>query len=502
MISDREATRRIAGKRIAASLWYSAVSTVTKDMSETTRLRFHGGMVGALAPLALLLTGIISLGLAGAPDERGFWPLLLAAMALGLALASDRRRYAETLIAGMSQQLVAVMVMAWILAGVLGTLMSATGFIDALVWLGVATGVSGGAYAAAAFLICCLVSTSTGTSLGTILLCAPLLFPAGAALQTDPAILMGAILGGATFGDNISPVSDTTIASAGTQGAEVGAVVRTRLRYALPAAAIALFLYTLLGSADSASATLPTTGTETVAADAGFAALAMLVVPALVIALLLKRRHLLEGLFAGGVAACLMGLLLGSIQPADLLYVDSQSFGARGLLVDGVERAVGISIFTFLLMGLVAGLEATGIMDRLVRRAESSARTPRGAETWIFATVSAAVLLTTHSVVALLAVGPFTRRAGRKFGINPCRRANLLDATVCTWPFLVPYCIPTLLAASATAAGEAAGMPRLSPLAVGLHNFHSWALLAMMVLAVWTGYGRGTILKTPEADDV
>ncbi len=86
------------------------------------------------------------------------------------------------------------------------------------------------------FLICCLVSTATGTSLGTMILCAPLLYPAAAGLGTDPVILMGAVIGGATFGDNISPVSDTTIASASTQGADIGGVVRSRLKYAFPAA--------------------------------------------------------------------------------------------------------------------------------------------------------------------------------------------------------------------------------------------------------------------------
>ena len=286
-------------------------------MNDENPLRFHAGFAGALAPLALLLGGVIWLGLAGAPDERGFWPVLLAAMALGMTLARDRHRYAETLISGMSQPLVAIMIMAWILAGVLGTVMSATGFIESLVWMAEAAGVSGGAYVAAAFFICCLVSTSTGTSLGTVLLCAPLLYPAGAALQANPAVLMGAILGGATFGDNISPVSDTTIASASTQGAAIGAVVRTRLRYALPAAAMALLLYSLLGSAtgDEARAGATTSRPEGPAAiEVGFddsstaepelvdttranspRALPMLAVPVLVIALLLARRHLLEG---------------------------------------------------------------------------------------------------------------------------------------------------------------------------------------------------------------
>jgi Na+/H+ antiporter NhaC len=141
-------------------------------------------------------------------------------------------------------------------------------------------------------------------------------------------------------------------------------------------------------------------------------------------------------------------------------------------------------------MGLVGGLEATGVLERLVAFAERRASSVRGAEAWIVGAVSAAALLTTHSVVAILTVGDLSRRTGERFGVPPYRRANLLDVAVCTWPFLLPYCIPTILAASLTAAGEGFGMPRIPPLDVGLANLHSWGLLAMLILAVTLGYGR------------
>ena len=82
--------------------------------------------------------------------------------------------------------------------------------------------------------------------------------------------------------------------------------------------------------------------------------------------------------------------------------------------------------------------------------------------------LTVAVVLTTHSVV----------------------RANLLDVTACTWPFLLPFFLPTILASSASVPGGAAGMPRVSPLAAGMHNAYSWALVLMLVVAVVTGYGR------------
>ena len=78
------------------------------------------------------------------------------------------------------------------------------------------------------------------------------------------------------------------------------------------------------------------------------------------------------------------------------------------------------------------------------------------------------------------------------FGYNDSgyRRANLLDLSVCTWPFLLPYFLPTILMSGATASGSAVGLPRISALDAGLWNFYSWGLLVMIALALFTGFGR------------
>jgi len=447
-------------------------------------LVMRGEVAGALAPLAVFLSGVAWLASMGAPDERGFWPILLAAIATGVALARDRHRYCEALLAGMAQPIVMLMIMAWLLAGVLSTLLGASGFVEGLIWLARAGGVSGGIYVAAAFIVCCLVATSTGTSFGTIIIGGPLLYPAGAATGADPAMLIGAILGGATFGDSISPISDTTIASAGTQNTDVAGTVSARLKYVLPAALVALAVYAIAGGhADALTA-------GSIAAAVGRPdGLPMILVPVMVISLLLLRRHLVESLLAGAAAAIVLGLALELLQPSQILRFEPGSFTARSLLIDGLERGIGVSVFTLLLVGLVAAFEATGTLTRLVSASARMTSAVR-AESWIVATVSAAVLLTTHSVVAILAVGPLARSTGAAAGIGPYRRANLLDLTVCTWPFLLPYFLPTILSSNATLSGVALGMPRISALDAGIHNVYSWALVVVVILAISTGFGR------------
>jgi len=449
-----------------------------QEPTDTTRLSFFGGTAGALAPLLAFVTGATYLGFAGAPDERGLWTVLLLALGLALLLSRDRGRCAEVMIEGMSQPLVLLMIMAWLLAGVFGALLSASGLVQALAGTAHAVGLQGGMFCAAAFLVACLFSTATGTSLGTIILCFPLLYPAGAGSGASPVWLAGAIIAGSTFGDNISPVSDTTIASATTQLAALGDVVRSRLRYALPAAAAAMLGFVVLGGGEPVAATAST--------SADLSALLMLAAPAFVLGLLLRGTHLVVALAAGIGAAIVLAVGGGFVSWGEVVYIDPQAYGARGLLVDGLDRGVGVSIFTLLLMGIVAVVEHTDLLARFSRG--EAAETVAGGERQIFGAITAACLLTTHSSVAILAVGSTTRRIGERLGIPATRRANILDTTVCTYPFLLPWFIPTILAANLTATDGI--MPRLTALQVGAANLHSWILLAIICAAVFLGYGR------------
>ena len=448
------------------------------------RVDFYGGALGAVLPFLVFVAGVIAIALSGAPDERGFWPVLILALSLSLLLAKDKQAFSRTVIHGMSQRIVMIMLMAWILASTIGVLMTETGFVEALTWLAAQLQLGSVGFVVSTFVICCIVSLSTGSSFATILICTPILYPAGGLLGADLAVLAGAILGGATFGDFIAPISDTTIASALSQNAEIGPTVRSRLQYIIPAFVLALVAYFISASLGERT---PVEGAHLLAGDPK--GLPMLLVPIAIIWLFLQGKHLVHGLLMGLIIGVVLGLVTGLLPVHTLLHLDLENMTAKSFIIDGINRAVGISIFTILLMGLVATLTASRLLDQLVQFAEQRSKNVRHATGWIAGTVGAAVLLTTHSIVAILTVAEFANKTGSQKSIGSIRRANILSLVVCVFPFLLPYFIPVILTANMTASGAEFGIDSVAPLQAGFNNFIAWALFGMVILAVLFGYG-------------
>ena len=442
-------------------------------------LLFYGGAISALLPFLVFVSGVIVIALSGAPDERGFWPVLLLALGVGLLLAKDKKAFSQTIIRGMSEEIVMIMITAWMLASIIGVLMTNTGFVDALIWLAAQLNLNVPGFAVSTFVICCIVSLSTGSSFATILICGPILYPSGGLLGVHLPTLAGAILGGATFGDFIAPISDTTIASALSQKADIGPTVRSRIKYILPAFVLALFSYFVSAFLSGESAS-----TQTTDLPGDPRGLPMLLVPVLIIYLFLKGKHLLHGLLFGLLFGTILGLILGLLPLDKLISLDLENLVAQSFIIDGINRAVGISFFTILLMGLVSTLKASGLIHQLVNFASRHSSTPRQAEGWLVGSVWAAVMLTTHSVVAILMVAEFAQKTGEKRGIPAQRRANLLSLVVCVFPFLLPYFIPVLLMANTTNSGADFGVPAVGALEVGFHNFIAWGLLLMLLFVL------------------
>ncbi len=444
-----------------------------------TPLVFHGGLMGAIIPFIVFVTGVMIIALSGAPDEKGFWPILILSIAIGLFLAKDKQQYAETVISGMSQPIVMIMITAWILASSIGVLMSKTGFIDSLIWLTSTFDLSGTGFVVAAFIICCIVSLSTGSSFATILICGPLLYPAGGLIGSPLPVLAGSILAGATFGDFVAPISDTTIASALSQQTDIGSVVKSRIKYILPVGLLALLLFLV-----SSIFLSTTTSHEPGILSGNPRGLPMLLVPVAVIFLFLRGKHLMHGLMFGLILGTILGWSLGLLPLSEILSLDLKNFTAKSFVIDGINRSVGLSFFTILLMGLVATIKSGGIMEQLVKYASRNSSTSKQGELWITGSVSLSVLLTTHSIVAILMVADFVKNTGQRLDIPSIHRANLLSMVGCVFPFLLPYFIPVLLMANMTTTGSDYGIQSVAPLEVGMYNFVSWGLLATLIFVI------------------
>jgi Na+/H+ antiporter NhaC len=191
-----------------------------------------------------------------------------------------------------------------------------------------------------------------------------------------------------------------------------------------------------------------------------------------------------HGLLFGLLFGTILGVFSGLLPLKQVISLDLENFAAKSFIIDGINRAVGLSIFTMLLMGLVATLKASGIMTKLIDYASLHAKTKKDAEGWIASIMSVAVLLTTHSIVAILMVSDFSNKTGNKLGVSKIRRANLLSLAACIFPFLLPYFIPVILMANMTKTGEEFGVSQVSPLDVGLYNFMSWGLLAVALVTI------------------
>ncbi len=449
------------------------------------RLEVYGGKIVSIVPFLFFLAGAVFLGVNSCPDEYGYWPITTGALILGMIITKNRSEYADVLIEGMSQKMVMIMVSAWLFASLIGSLMYETGFVEALIWICDKTGVKGRGFVALSFIISSIIGTSTGTSVGTIVTCTPILYPAGYLLGARPEVLAAAILGGGAFGDNLSPISDTTIASALTQNTDIGGVVKSRLKYALPSAFFATILYYIFGEGTTVGAK------ENIIKDfSNNAGLPMIIVPVVIIVLCIKKRHLLEALFWGIIAGIVTGLVFKLITFEKLFYLDPENHAAKGVILDGIKGGVGISVFTILLLGMVHFIKSAGVIDSLVKWSGRKIKSARQTDFMIMITTLLTNCIIAHNTVTIVSLGEFALRTGERYNIHPYRRANLLDVTANTFQHILPYLITVILAGAYTSFGEKYGAPRLTPFSIGIRNFHSWMLFIVILFSAISGYGR------------
>lgn len=453
-------------------------------MNEKKRIEFHGGMFGLLMPFVVMLAGILYLSINGKALPMAFWVPTLAGIGVALLLAKKPAECAECLIEGIADKTVIMIVVVLIFAGMVAQIMKTTGLVEGLTWLCTTIGVSGALFPAIIFICGSMLSTATGTALGTVMSLAPVLYPVGVALGANQALLLGAIVSASYFGDNIAPVSDTTIASAYSQNVPVSKVVGSRLKYALAGAALALILFVIFGYSTYSA---PEVAPEVYAHQAK--GLIMLIVPAMLIFLMIRGCHMMVALSTAIVVGLIMGCATGLMNVSDILVIDMNSFTVSGTLVDGINGMMDTVIFAMLMMSIVHLLEYGGLFDTLIAKIDPVTNTETKAEGFIAVANIILNILTVCNSVVILMLGPVAKKLlTEKYNISRDRAANMLDAVSCVAMCLIPYGFAPMLAFS-FAAGSGIAVD-CSLFDIVLHSFHGYGLGIVMAIAIITGWGR------------
>lgn len=445
------------------------------------KVEFCLGGFGKAVPL-LTAAGMIAWAALSQSNVNGYVIAFFAALVVGVLFAKDERAYGEALIYGLSKPMFAVIVLSVILAAVSGKLISSSGAVQTIAAYVVAAGFTGRLFVAATFLITCLLAFATGTSVGTYFVVIPILFPVGVMAGAAPEFMIGAIVSGAAFGDNLGPISDTTIASSTTQHADLGTVVRTRMRYSLPAAAGALILFLVSSGAAGDGAAM-----EAAQVEAKPVSLVMLVVPAVIIVSCLMRKHLITALSYGILAGTAAGLVCGIYKVGDLVAFPG-GFSVDGLIISAISGTAGTVAMLVAVFSLIGVLERSGLFEDVGALFRRFAKSQRSAEATIVLSAGILSMVTGVISVAIVALGDLVNDIGEKAGVDPYRRANLLDCTGCVFCFLAPWTVHCVIPAQQSAQfGEGFAV---SPASVPLVNYYSICMLVILAAAVAAGYGR------------
>lgn len=309
------------------------------------------------------------------------------------------------------------------------------------------------------FLICCFISFAMGTSMGTITALSPIGAGLASSLGLPVEMALGIVVGGAMFGDNLSFVSDTTIAATRTQGVQLKDKFRANLMVALPACFVTMILLLLV---DVDTSGIVESG------DYDF----WRIVPYLcIIAFALTGFNVISVLAVGIASACVVGLFQESFT---LLSMMQSIQKGMGWMQDLAMIAITIG-------GIVALMHANGGITWLIERLTRKVTTKKGAEFSIAGLVSFLDITTANNTIAIVTAGPIAKDLNEKYGVDPRRTASLLDIFSCSFQGLVPYGAQLL---------SAAAVVGISPLAITPYCWYPMLIFVFGVAAIWFGFPR------------
>lgn len=431
----------------------------------------------ALVPLALFLVLFIGTGawLTHTGTDMAFYQLsatvaILPAIVLALWQGEGGvTRKINIFLSGVGEVNIITMCMIYLLAGAFATVATAIGGVAATVNMGLSL-VPPQFILPGMFCIGAFVSTAMGTSMGTIAAIAPIAL--GVAGQTDISLplLMGVVVGGAMFGDNLSVISDTTIAATRTQGCDMRDKFRMNFRIALPAALAAVALFWFAGSAG------------TVVRHEDYQLIKVL--PYL----------LILGLAVIGVNVFVV-LLAGIVLCGVVGMATVDGYGALRWCQDiykGFASMNEIMVLSMLIGGLGELIRFHGGMGWLLEKVDALAWRISGKQAggqkkskageWCIALLAGvADICTANNTVAIILTGGLAKNIAEKNGITPQRSASILDIVSCVVQGLIPYAAQLLLAGS---------IAKLSPVTIAVNNWYCMLLGVAIVVAIMASRTR------------
>lgn len=369
----------------------------------------------------------------------------------------------EEFLKGASHPNLILMFMVFMLAGAFASVTNVIGSVDATVQFGLSV-ISPEYILPMLFIISAFIATAMGTSMGTIAACAPIAFGFSQVTEINVLYAIGAVIGGAMFGDNLSMISDTTIAATRSQNVELRDKFRVNVWIAVPAALITLCIYIFFSNSAQSIEYKDYN--------------VWLILPYLaVFGLAFTRLHVLAVLTIGILISGLIGY---AVQPDFAIAQLNTS------IYDGFVGMFEVALLSMMLGGLSAIMQKEGGLDWLIQRIYSLTRLikvgqQRAGEIGICFLVIFSNLFVANNTVAIILSGDMAREVAKEYGVDPKRAAALLDIFSCVIQGLIPYGAQLLLACS---------IAKLSPVEMITSVYYCWVLAIFAVMAIIFRYPK------------
>jgi Na+/H+ antiporter NhaC len=415
----------------------------------------------ALIPFVVFLLLFIGSGVITG-DFYKFPVIVAIVIASAVALAMNRKesfnQKVETFCKGAGDSNIMLMVIIFLLAGAFSEVAKGMGAVDSTVNLALSV-VPQNLLMVGIFVIACFISLSMGTSVGTIVALAPI--GVGISEQTDIslALSMAAVIGGAMFGDNLSFISDTTIAAVRTQGTKMKDKFKVNFFIVLPAAIITCVILGILTMGEHANITQNQYNW-------------IKILPYLcVLITALAGVNVFLVLSTGVVFAGIIGFADGSYHVMDI--IQAISVGMAGMFE--------ISFLAILIAGMVEVIKYNGGIDFLLHAVTSKIKTKKGAKFGIAGLVGFTGLSTANNTISIIIAGPLAKTIADRYGIDPRKSASLLDIFSCCIQGLIPYGGQLLVAA---------GVAQISPVSILQYSFYPLLIGVCGVISILIGFPR------------